>query len=216
MGIAERKEREKQQRRNDIIDAAERIFFTRGFENLTMDEVAEEAELSKGTLYLYFKSRDDLQFAIFMRGSDILMRMMNDNLSDESDGYRNLLALAGSFIRFSKEYRDYFNLFMHFETIRMNELNIDQEQIQVYLKEQSPLALVSRQVARGIEDGSMRADLLPEVFSATLWSQMLGILVVLTNKADLYEIFDLKADDILQTHLEIVSHGSLGSKHETR
>lgn len=216
MGIAERKEREKQQRRNDIIDAAERIFFTRGFENLTMDEVAEEAELSKGTLYLYFKSRDDLQFAIFMRGSDILMRMMNDNLSDESDGYRNLLALAGSFIRFSKEYRDYFNLFMHFETIRMNELNIDQEQVQVYLKEQSPLALVSRQVARGIEDGSMRADLTPEVFSATLWSQMLGILVVLTNKADLYEIFDLKADDILQTHLEIVSHGSLGSKHETR
>ena len=216
MGIAERKEREKQQRRNDIIDAAERIFFTSGVENSTMDEVAAEAELSKGTLYLYFKSRDDLQFAIFMRGSDILMRKMNENLSGESDGYRNLLALAGSFIRFSKEYRDYFNLFMHFETIRMNELNIDQEQIQVYLKEQSPLALVSRQVARGIEDGSLRADLSPEVFSATLWSQMLGVLILLNNKADLYEIFDLKADEILQTHLELVSHGGLGPKHETR
>jgi TetR/AcrR family transcriptional regulator len=41
MGIAERKERERQQRRNDIIDAAERIFFSRGSAVASMDEVAE-------------------------------------------------------------------------------------------------------------------------------------------------------------------------------
>ncbi|MFC2115270.1 TetR/AcrR family transcriptional regulator [Bacteroidota bacterium] len=215
MGIAERKEREKQQRRNDIIDAAERIFFTRGFENSTMDEVAAEAELSKGTLYLYFKSRDDLQFAIFMRGLDILMGMMNENLSDDNDGYNNLLALAGTFIRFSREYWNYFNLLMHFETSRKNNLKLDQKHMQVYLKEQSPLALVSQQVTRGIDDGSLRNDISPENFSATLWSQMLGVLIILNNKADLYEIFDLKADEIIQTHLELVSHGGLGSKYKT-
>jgi AcrR family transcriptional regulator len=209
MGIAERKEREKQQRRNDIIDAAERIFFSRGFESPTMDDVAEEAELSKGTLYLYFRSKDDLQFAIFMRGSDILMNMMSENLSDSNEGYSNLLVLASSFVAFSREYRDHFKLFMHFESKRMNNLNIDQEQIQVYLKEQSPLALVSREVRRGINDGSLRDDLPPEVFSATLWSQMLGVLIVLNNKSDLYEIFDLKADEILRTHLELVSFGGV-------
>ncbi len=213
MGIAERKEREKEQRRKDIIDAAERIFFTRGFGNSTMDEVAAEAELSKGTLYLYFKSRDDLQFAIFMRGSDILMRMMNENLSADKDGYNNLLALAMAFIRFSREYPDYFDLFMHYESSRMNALNIDQDRIQLYLKEQSPLALVSQQVLRGIEDGSLRNDLSPEIFSATLWSQMLGVLIVLNSKADLYEIFDLKAEKILQAHLELVSNGGLGPKY---
>ena len=215
MGIAERKERERQKRRNDIIDAAERIYFSRGFDISTMDEVAAEAELSKGTIYLYFKSRDDLRFAIFMRGSDILMKMMNEHISEESDGYSNLLALAGAFVLFSRENRDYFNLFMHFESSRMNELNIDKNQLQVYLKEQSPLALVSQEVIRGIKDGSLRADLSPEVFSATLWSQMLGVLIVLNNKADLYEIFDLKADEILQTHLELVSHGGLGSGHKS-
>ena len=120
MGIAERKEREKQQRKNDIIDAAERIFFTRGFAGSTMDEVAEEAELSKGTLYLYFKSRDDLQFAIFMRGSDILMKMMNKELAGDGDGYNNLLALAGSFVRFSREYPDYFNLFIWIISMSFN------------------------------------------------------------------------------------------------
>ena len=215
MGITERKEREKLRRRADIIDAAERIFFSRGFESSTMDEVAAEAELSKGTLYLYFKSRADLQFAIFMRGSDILMKMMGEELSLENDGYTNLITLAGTFVEFSRKYPDYFNLFMHFEGMRTGDLNIDQKQIQVYLKEQSPLALVSEQVNQGIRDGSLRGDLSAEVFSATLWSQMLGVLIILNNKADLYEIFDLKADEILQTHLELVSRGGLGANYKT-
>ena len=212
MGIAERKEREKLQRRNDIIDAAEKLFFSRGFESATMDEIAEMAELSKGTLYLYFKSKEDLQFAIFMRGSDILMKMMKDNLSTGSNGYQGLLELANSFIRFSREKRNYFSLFMYYESSRMEALNIDQDQLQIYLKEDSPLALVTHQVIRGIQDGSLRDDLSAEVFSATLWSQMLGVLIVLNNKADLYEIFNLKADEILQTHLELVSKGSIPIK----
>jgi AcrR family transcriptional regulator len=212
MGIAERKEREKLQRRRDIIDAAEKVFFSRGFESATMDEIAEMAELSKGTLYLYFRSKEDLQFAIFMRGSDILMKMMKENLSTESTGYQGLLELADSFINFSREYEDYFSLFMYYESSRMDSLNIDQDQLQVYLKEDSPLALVTHQVIRGIQDGSLRDDLSAEVFSATLWSQMLGVLIVLNNKADLYEIFNLKADEILQTHLELVSYGSVPKK----
>ena len=103
MGIAERKEREKLQRRFDIIDAAEKIFFTKGFESATMDDVAMEAELSKGTLYLYFKSKEDLQFAIFMRGLDILMSKMRANLSEQDSGYKGLLVLADVFVRFSRE-----------------------------------------------------------------------------------------------------------------
>ena len=86
MGIAERKEREKEQRRNDIIDAAERIFFKNGAENSTMDDVAREAELSKGTLYLYFRSKEDLQFAISVRGSDILTDMLDQSITFEKSG----------------------------------------------------------------------------------------------------------------------------------
>ena len=120
MGIAERKEREREQRRKDIINAAEHIFFSRGFDNATMDEVADMAELSKGTLYLYFKSKEDLQFALFMRGSDVLMDLMKKRLNEDNDGYTNLLLLAETFIAFSRSHRDYFDLFMHFQSSRMN------------------------------------------------------------------------------------------------
>ena len=115
--------------------------------------------------------------------------------------------LADSFIEFSDRHRNYFDLFMHFESSSMGDRNIAKEQLETYLREESPLAIVTRQVAYGMKDGSLRNDLPLEVFSATLWSQMLGVLILLNNKAGLYEIFNLKAEEILQTHLELVSNG---------
>lgn len=56
MGTTERKKREKERRRNTIIDAAEKVIFSKGLDQSTMTEIAQEAELSKGTLYLYFKN----------------------------------------------------------------------------------------------------------------------------------------------------------------
>ena len=67
MAATDRKEREKEQRKNAIIDAAEKLFFSRGFDSVSMEEIAKEVELGKGTLYLYFKSKDSLFFAIVSR-----------------------------------------------------------------------------------------------------------------------------------------------------
>ena len=81
MGIAERKERERLRRREEIIDAAERVFFTKGIRDATMDDVAEEAELSKGTLYLYFKSKQELYLAINFRGLSLLSDMFRKTIA---------------------------------------------------------------------------------------------------------------------------------------
>lgn len=54
MGIQERKEREKERRRQQIMVAAKRVFSEKGFSNATMDDIAQEAKLSPETLYLYF------------------------------------------------------------------------------------------------------------------------------------------------------------------
>ncbi|NIR14250.1 MAG: helix-turn-helix transcriptional regulator [Desulfobacterales bacterium] len=60
MGIEERKEREKQMRRRQIIDAAEKVFAEKGFSGATIENIAEQAELSPATLYLYFKNKDGI------------------------------------------------------------------------------------------------------------------------------------------------------------
>lgn len=67
MGIRERKAREKERRRQQIIVAAKRIFSKKGFNKATMEDIATEAELSPGTLYLYFKNKEELYASLSLR-----------------------------------------------------------------------------------------------------------------------------------------------------
>ena len=67
MGIQERKEREKERRRQQIMVAAKRVFSENGFNKATMEDIANEAELSPGTLYLYFKNKEELYASLSLR-----------------------------------------------------------------------------------------------------------------------------------------------------
>ncbi|MCP3940073.1 MAG: TetR/AcrR family transcriptional regulator [Desulfobacteraceae bacterium] len=64
MGIYERKLREKEKRKDDIIAAAGKVFSAKGFNSATMEEIASAAELSPGTLYLYFKNKEELHTSL--------------------------------------------------------------------------------------------------------------------------------------------------------
>ena len=72
MGISERRQREKEQRKTEITDAAERLFFSRGYEDVSMDDIAREVDLNKATLYLYYENKETLFATIVLRGVRIL------------------------------------------------------------------------------------------------------------------------------------------------
>ena len=59
-----RRERERLARRQDILNAATKVFGEKGFHSATLDEIAQEAEFAKGTLYLYFESKEDILASI--------------------------------------------------------------------------------------------------------------------------------------------------------
>jgi AcrR family transcriptional regulator len=67
MGIKERKEREKGRRRQQIMVAAKRVFSKKSFNKATMEDIAKEAELSPGTIYLYFKNKEELFASLSLR-----------------------------------------------------------------------------------------------------------------------------------------------------
>ncbi len=71
------------ERKSQIINAAEDVFTKKGFDEARMDDIAEETGLSKGTLYLYFKSKDDLIIAILDR---MLQREFKQLESFNQDG----------------------------------------------------------------------------------------------------------------------------------
>jgi AcrR family transcriptional regulator len=74
-----------EERKQQILDAAEKVFTHKGLDEARMDDIAEGTGLSKGTLYLYFKSKDDLIIAIleriFQHTFDQLEARMGDELS---------------------------------------------------------------------------------------------------------------------------------------
>ena len=76
MGIEERKEREKEQRRLQIMDAAEKVFAAKGFSGATIENIAEEAELSPATLYLYFRNKDELYASLNLK----MLKALNEKI----------------------------------------------------------------------------------------------------------------------------------------
>ncbi len=91
MGIQERKERERERRRQQIIVAAKRVFSEKGFNKATMEDIAKEAELSPGTLYLYFKNKEELYASLSLRILQYLMiRLEHVNAEKNAGAERKL------------------------------------------------------------------------------------------------------------------------------
>jgi len=211
MGIAERKEREKQQRRNAIIDAAERLIFEKGYENTTMDMVAEEAELSKGTLYLYFKSKEDLYLAINARGMKILEQMFRDAAREVTTGLEKIENIGKAYFKFSQEFHNYFQAMIHYEA---KKPDTDMELPcwdSCETQGMRTLEVVARAVETGIEDGSIRADVDPMQVAMALWGHTTGLIQVLALKVNQLEKFnDVTLEDIINTSFKMTRNGLAG------
>jgi AcrR family transcriptional regulator len=101
-----RRERERAAHRKDIMDAALRVFARRGFGAATLDEVAQEAEFSKGALYLYFTSKEDILFNILFTMSTTIITGFKETLSGERTFREELHDLLVNTAEFSFRNRD--------------------------------------------------------------------------------------------------------------
>jgi TetR/AcrR family transcriptional regulator len=176
MGIAERREREKQQRQSDILDAAEKIIFSKGLESATMDDVASEAELSKGTLYLYFKNKEELYLGITLRGIQALSDLFQNVLKKKMNGFQRTIALGKAFHEFAEKYPDYFNALSYYE---LKELAYGDEcpmATDCSNSGQDALDYLIQAIEEGIQDGSIKPELDPKRVAVLLWGMSSGII----------------------------------------
>ncbi len=105
MSIKEIKEQEKEQRRNYILDAAEKLFFTRSYDEVSMDDIAKEVELNKATLYLYFKNKESLFFSVVLRGIKILNAMIEEGIKSCKTGIQILGMIGKVYFELIERYR---------------------------------------------------------------------------------------------------------------
>jgi len=203
MGVIERKEREKELRSESIIDAAERIFFSKGFEHATMNDVAEEAELSKGALYLYFHSKNELCMAILQRSLHIL-REIFELLLNEKDltGIEKFPKLAALFITFAKEHPNHYNSLLSYREHREN-CPATGKIIKSTIEENKNInKIISDIIKMGQADKTIKKDIDADKLSLALWGNFTGIMPssILNEKATL----NFNPKNIIEYHFELL------------
>jgi TetR/AcrR family transcriptional regulator len=170
MGIQERKEREKEARKEEIISAAQKIFFEKGLPAATMDEIAEAAELSKGTLYLYYKSKEDLYLAVTMRGSELLFQMFEETTHTGQPTIRLIMNLGETYYEYFKQHRNYFRMYYFFENSQFHK-QVSQDMLsQCLVTDQKIWGVVIGLLRRAIDEGLLKDDLNPNQAAVILWS----------------------------------------------
>jgi len=163
MSLAKWKEREREQRQNDIIDAARKLLIDRDFDEVSMDEIAREVGLGKSTLYLYFKNKESLYFAIVLRGIRIWDQMIKEEVKKGNTGLEKFIAYGNANREFSTKYPDYFRLLYSPTSIKkqfdMDKMNSSEEfqEVRRLFKEIMSVGIDS--IQKGIEDGEIRSDI---------------------------------------------------------
>ncbi len=107
--IAERREDEKERRRGEILDAAEALYADKGWEALTVDQVARSARLSRALVYVYFRDKEDLLFAIGERAMRVLLERFVAALATRQLGMDQIEAIGRAYIGYALEFPHYFD-----------------------------------------------------------------------------------------------------------
>jgi TetR/AcrR family transcriptional regulator len=187
MGIQERKEREKEFRKQQILEAGEKLFIQKGLQNTTMDDIANVCELSKGTLYLYYKNKEELFFTIISRASDIFINLLKKNIGEAKNYDEKLGALGKSYLEFYKGHPHCFKLMNHFDehnygTIEGNNSKntdfYDSYSINMLYKSQEIWQTVVDVIEEGMQNGFLRKDINPHEVAIIFWTTSNGIIEI--------------------------------------
>jgi len=174
MGIAERKAREKLIRHQQILDAAYEVFNHVGFHAATIDQIAERAEIAKGTIYIYFKSKEELYFSLLTRGLDILITLLNEMETRKVPSERLLEETASTLFRFYKEHTSYFRIFMVMQQEDMQAKLSPELAQNLNAQATTILNLLSAQVQKVVDNGSL-SSVNAWLVANILWGAFTGI-----------------------------------------
>lgn len=183
-------EKKRDIKENAIVDAAERIFAAVGFANAKMEDIAEEAGISKGTVYFYFDTKENLYLAIAYRG----MQKLNDSIYDivaEKKGEKaieSVTKITSTFMDFSENYFLYSEALLYYMSINRSsnegknkaKLTVAIDDSIYWRKLQDmhniPINLVTQEIERGKIDKSITSKESPVLLYLYAWANVIGFM----------------------------------------
>ncbi len=160
MSTTSRRQREREKRLNEIINAAKKFFFVKGYDKITMDEIAKEAEVNKALLYYYFKNKETLFFAVNLHGVQILHEMYLKSSKLDIDGYGKVKAMIQSLFDFSKNYPEYFRIYCYAGTERF-QMSDNEDAKEIINLITGNWRIMVEAILQGMKEGTIRKDIDP-------------------------------------------------------
>lgn len=152
---------EREQKRENIMKAALKIFSQKGFSPAALDEVAQEAGIAKGTLYLYFKDKEDLFCSTILNVIDDLANFLREHIDEKMGPIQVLESIAYHQLQFFSQNRDVYGIF---QTLINDNLLCSHKRLFSLLleKKQELIDYETSIVERGKRKGVIRSDLKTE------------------------------------------------------
>jgi AcrR family transcriptional regulator len=178
MTVADRRKQEREARRIQIVEAATRVFYEKGLHEAKMRDVASEARLGKGTLYLYFKTKEELVLAICVRHQRAMLEIWERVVHPDASGIMQLKALLRGYTKHMGAPIEHLKMVMSrwatgepfdHETRGGEEMRANIQRIFTRMVEV---------ISKGQSDGSLRDDVPPAKLAIHILSAVNGGLLV--------------------------------------
>jgi AcrR family transcriptional regulator len=157
MGIIERRARDRQKRIKEILDGAKLIFSDKGFHKSTMNDIAAMSDLSRRTLYLYFKNKEEILLTIAENSLEKELKNMDHIFNSDKTGLECILYFIESYKKEFMFENSNYQLLPNF-TLCINELGEDNEVVEKVKQTVNTIReLIAKLLERGSKDGSIRA-----------------------------------------------------------
>lgn len=207
MGTKERKERERKNRCEAIIQATKKIILKQGVEEMSLNQVADLTELNKATLYLYFSNKDDLIDAIVYEGLVLLEKKFQESARQSRSGLEQVLALIKTTFDFYRQYPVYFYAMNHQERRKPHERLSTPHAIKGDEIAARIFACYSESLRRGVEEGSIRKGIDTAQVFILIYAHTYGIMHTIYAKEDIYQdVLHLEPDAIEKSALEFMEY----------
>lgn len=177
-----RRQREKEDRRERILNAAREAFFEEGIRHATVDSIAQRAEVAKGTVYLYFRTKETILAHLLLEGLDTLCQQLESAFASTLPlaASERLRRLGNAYYTFYQAEPDYFRLMMAFDRGHFQESVTPEVYGMILHRSLRSLRWVVQAFEQGLNEGEF-ANADARYLAGMFWAALNGVLVLTSH-----------------------------------
>lgn len=203
MGIKERKLRDLENRKQLILKTAKELFYQKGFNTVTLDDIATKIEFSKGTIYSHFESKEEIYAHLLLEQLGILLGFLKESVRNSINTIDGIQKCLNVYIDFYRKHKEYFQL-LFFIDIFSNHYKIPQEILKkIQSLKIACLSELQQVLKRGATSREITNNFSLKYISLVLWGMINGILHLVESK----QIKPSDLDQLIDVGFEIVTKG---------